>query len=1248
MYLKKLEINGFKSFADQTELDMDPGVTVIVGPNGCGKSNVSDSLRWVLGEQNARNLRGLRMGDMIFNGTVNRPPEGMAEVSLVFDNEDGLLPISFTEVKVTRRLFRDGSSDYLINNARCRLRDITNIFLGSGIGVSSYSLMEQGQVDMIVNAKPQQRRALIEEAAGVSRYLKRRSEALRKLERTEADLCRLEDILQELERQARSLKRQAGQTARVREYRRSLDILERIHEVRHGKALRGQSESVDTRLEEFRERLDEIRKDLETVRDAKRGHVEDLERVDTLNRERRDRYVSVTGLIEQGERNIENLTLRREEYEQHCVRLDNERQDAKQQLRTEHTELEQTENNLERIKGELVHFFEYLERLEGEFGEIESRLLQVQEEGQQKRRNLNDLEKDLGRAETDAREWERDRTFFSQRRAQTAQDASTLEVDLKHHQINLQKHNSAYVEAKQALRGTSRRADDLQNQLRDVQQRQAFAASSLKTVERDWHRSESRLESLVELQRDLEGFGSGVRFLMRHESGPREGLRTTLAEVLRVDPGYEVAIDAALDMRLQGIVASDTHAVWNALAALKESGEGRVAFLVEGTGHGRAPESLPESLQELERASERVQAEPGHESTVERLLERTLIASDLDRALEVWRDLPSGWQIVTPEGETLNGDGTLVGGPASHAGLLFRTTEIGELRTSLKSLDRRRGALADQAEFLLDRVRDLNRQREEASRQVVRLEGLMRSSQGEVSRIREQTSRLEDHLGTLLGEQMELDRELEEGAGKDAARVEDIQRLRERRTALEAEVEEWNRVIATLTERRREVHEGITTASMQRLEREKDQERWRSEIRTRTQRIEELQTRVEKNTELIAEQEERATQVETAVVEQKALLVEQRQEQAGFMAEIEEGERAAEEVKAHIRAVQNEEERLVSRTETVDGERTQVDQERVRLTVELEYWERRMVELFGEGERPADIEDERGDEEIAEEIALLRGRVERIGVVNELAVEEYDDVKVRLDAMIEQRDDLMKARSDLLHTVRELHDTTIGLFTKTFEEVQENFKAMVRKMFNGGRAELRLQEDLDPMAAGIEIEVQPPGKKLTNISLLSGGEKALVAIALMFAIYKTKPSPFCFMDEIDAPLDDTNIGRFTTLLESFLDSSQFIIISHNKKTMEIADTLYGVTMQEEGVSTLMSMQFESRADRREALDRRAKLFQRRVEEETAEGRQLIDVDQLGRTDADDSGDDDGESAKNGNGNGNGNGHTVAEEAVETV
>ncbi len=595
-------------------------------------------------------------------------------------------------------------------------------------------------------------------------------------------------------------------------------------------------------------------------------------------------------------------------------------------------------------------------------------------------------------------------------------------------------------------------------------------------------------------------------------------------------------------------------------------------------------------------------------------MQRTLITPDLDSALAVWKDLPTGWTLVTAAGERLEADGTIIGGQATHASLLLRTSEIGELQIVLKDQERRLKHLSELTEFLTKRADDLDSQKEQASKHMLRLEAQVRTSRDEIKRLRDQIVRLEDHHGSLLGEIMELDRALEEGAQEANLREEKTRELAAQIGELKEQVEEWDKKIAKLTERRREVHEGITSARLQRLEREKDVERWRSEIERGTRRIAELENTIQKNSELITEQEERAVQVEASIAEQKELLVKYREEQSAVHQELEKGENEAAEVKAKVRTIEDEEDRLHSRVENVDGQRSEVDQERIRLSVDLEYWERRMNELFGE-ERPENIDDERGDEEIAEEITLLRGRLERIGVVNELAIEEYEEVKVRLEALLEQREDLYKARSDLLHTIRELHNTTVGLFQKTFDEVQENFKASVRRMFNGGRAELRLEEGVDPMQAGIEIEVQPPGKKLISISLMSGGEKALVAIALMFAVYQTKPSPFCFLDEIDAPLDDTNIGRFTTMLEAFLSTSQFIIISHNKKTMEIADTLYGVTMQEEGISTLMSMQFESRDGRKEAIEKRAMFLRRRIEEE-GEDRRMIDLDQLGRDEPD--------------------------------
>ncbi len=1172
MYLRKLTVSGFKSFVEKTEVDFDQGLTGIIGPNGCGKSNVSDAIRWVLGEQNARRLRGNVMLDMIFNGTAARPAAGLAEVSLVFDNTDDLLPISYKEVQITRRLHRNGDSEYLINRTKCRRKDVTDLFLDSGIGTNSYSLMEQGRVDMIINAKPRDRREILEEAAGVSRYLHRKNEALRKLERTEQDLTRIDDILSELQKRCRTLERQAKQAELAKKYRKQLNESEYTLHMRSGKTLFSRLEEVTARLTGLQAQLQTYEGQIVEIRQRKHALAADLQKQDEANQEKRDLYTSSTARLEQMERHLNDLSERGNEYEQLRTRLLGECEADQKRWEEENQRIENAREQTESLTQEIEILRQTVSELEQDLSRIGQEFIAVESEGKEKREAFIKIENQITELNNQQRIWERDREFFTTRVSKLQEEKEQLQQEIQTHQTSQEELAQEEILLETQIDEVNQRSESLSQQLDDLSQAASLTKTGLNACERRWQQSRSRLESLRELQANLEGFDQGVRFLLRDETGLESELVGTVAERIQAEAGYERAIEAALSHKLQAVVTKSDNAVAQAIERLRTEKQGRVTFFTQDGNH--QPESTPSILQQVKRAADFVHCEDNFKPFIQQLLDRVYLVDDFSHALLLRPDLPAGYRLVTPMGDVIDSDGCIIGGYSTGSQILNRASEITRLEEIVQTLDGERARLDSHLQDIQKEIGALSVERDEVRQTALDLKNRLKVVKEELQRSQTQLQRVEQSLQTVSTEYESLSRKLEEGARDEQERTLQSAGFERERNALETALIECQTKIDRIVQERKALEEQINEQRMILLEKQKDNERWTADIETLGRHLHELERGIEEKKHLAAQQEERRLETRQAIEETKNTITELRTEREELWQELCQCEEINQGLRSDIQKVEKEESGLQELFESLRKEKEKSDQDQMRLTVEKEYWEKKLEETFSTLENREELErDDRSDAEIKEKVEFFRRRLSQLGIVNELAIEEYEEVKERRDFLEEQKNDLEKSKADLLSTTKELHGTTVKLFLETFEVVKENFSRMFRKMFNGGRAELVLL-DGDPMDAGIEIEVQPPGKKLQSITLLSGGEKALVAVALLFAIYEIKPSPFCFLDEIDAPLDETNICRFTTILRNFLDRSQFIIITHSKKTMEMCDALYGVTMAEEGVSSLYSMKFK--------------------------------------------------------------------------
>jgi len=1183
MILKQLKIRGFKSFADKTQIDFNQGVTAIVGPNGCGKSNILDSIRWVLGEQNPRHLRGLRMQDVIFSGTETRRSEGMAEVSLLLDNANRTFPIDYSEIVVTRRLFRSGESEYLINKSPCRLKDITELFMDTGIGKSTYSIMEQGRVEQILNSRPLERRIIFEEAAGITKYKARRDEALRKLTRTEQDLIRLTDILAELGRQVRSLKRQSSLAERYERYLEQIQALELALIARTAQKLESDSAQAEAQRQAGEDHKQALAARRATLQATLAQSAQRLSALDEQLHQLAERQISLRAEMERWDEKARGMQERREELETRGARLEQERQETEQRLDTSRRLLGERQASVEAEQQSFHRASEDASAADRRIEQLKSLVAQQYQTVEQLRQAILRLQNELTAGENDRRRIEREREIVSAQGEKLTAQQQQRSDELKRLEEALQDKESQVRQEQAGLARLENACDDASRRMEQLGSEWEACCAALSGLQSELQTKRSRLASLVELQRNFEGYKDGVKFLLQEREQEDSALKPqcmgTLAQLMSVEKGYERAVEVALAYTLQYLLVEQEAEAVRLLEALSEGDQGRAGFVALDSLSAPSAAPLPETLGDgqLRRATEVIHVPEPLQQVSQALFGDILIAPTLEQAREARRRLGNHYPVITLQGEVIDARGTLSGGSHTEGGLLSRKREITELQTLLEEIERQHAEESRRGEELKRQLDEFRKKLEGDVQQRHEIQIRLAKSEQELAALEHQKQR-------LLKEQDLVSQEQSQRAQELARLAEDLQTTQERLDRFQQEFHEttarFEQENALLREKQDELQQLETRRQQMAValaEQRKDLERSRAEVENLQEQIAQLEhqvaSRAEERQALLGQTEQAAQQIEQFRQRAGEILVETQQLEAQLAACREQREAAAAEraqQEADLEAIEQERRGMDERT-------VELESTRVRLSLEKENLARRLKNDFEKDYAEwttFDRREERPQEEIESELESLRGRMQRLGPVNRLARAEYEELNQRFEFLGAQKEDLEKARANLLRTIAEAKRTARERFEKVFEEIRENFRKTFRTMFGGGRADLLLLDEEDIVESGIEIVAQPPGKNLQSISLLSGGEKALTAISLLFAIYLIKPSPFCILDEIDAPLDDANIGRFTQVLRQFTDRSQFLIITHNKRTMEMADVIYGVTMSENGVTEMMSMSFD--------------------------------------------------------------------------
>jgi len=1175
MRIKRLEIKGFKSFPDRTVLDFKPGITSVVGPNGCGKSNVMEAIRWVMGEQRVRTLRSKKMEDVIFNGSEARKPVGMAEVRLVLFCEDGAAHPSmaeYQEIMITRRLFRDGDSQYELNNIPCRLSDITDFFLDTGVGKNSYAIIEQGRVDMVVASKPEDRRVLIEEAAGINRYKVRKEAALKKLEQTEENLRRINDVVGEVKRQSASLKRQASKAERYRKLSENLrrwDIGLNAHRCR---VLQAESSRLGEELERNRGLVVERESLVATLTAAL-----ERDRLRALDTER-----DLKGLIESRYRAEMDLSSVRSGIEANRSRM-GRIEEGLRRLRDENTALEKRMANAASRRDELEQARDSLRTdREAAATELKQALAETRDEEvqlEQQRKRLDQL-KDAIFANLQQRAQERNRAEALARRANDVRNAlekhttelTTVSAALAADSEEQDRVTQLVTETAQNRHNSTQRRNELVEARNLAREQIASLTQELRRGEKELAATSARRASLEEMQRDFRQYDEGVRFVMKHRDPAMNGnLLGPLAELIEAPPEYQKALTAFLGDRLGHVVVSSVHDGVEAAKALKESGAGRSTF-IPLSPRPLSPAPQTASQETLTCLRDVIRFREGCENLGGFLLGRCFLVEDMRQAVEIWERNGVQIDLVTTAGEVLSRHGEITGGSENGTGeeIFEKRREMAILQDKIGSLEQ---TLADSQAVLHNEERrqeTLSAEMEEAGRLGHELNLTEARYRKDIERLASQIKGWNRRLEVLTLERERLQQD-QQRISTDAQGAQGSGAVLEaQRIELERERDEASRELERLTTMVRDNSrrtEGIRVRLAQLEERGRSLERELSAIlgtiRHCERRIADVADEAARSE---ADKEQLGRDINCALEREQQLMKEH--ESLKFKTEALQGESAqlAESVKVLER-------QTAEATQALGQMRNQLhtlEMDAVKVGETLRGVVEKILERYDVDPRNAECPETLPDET---EIAELKEKLEAIGEVNLAAIGESRQIEERLSFLLEQEEDLRKAVSSLYETVNTINKTTRERFKQAFDCIDEKFREIFPILFKGGEAHLVLTDEGNLLETGVDIMARPPGKRVQNMDLLSGGEKALTAVGLIFAIFLTRPSPFCLLDEVDAPLDEANLVRFNEMLRRLCDCTQFIVITHNKRSMEEADCLYGVTMEEPGASRVVSVQF---------------------------------------------------------------------------
>ncbi len=1188
MYLKKVYINGFKSFAERTEIIVEKGITAVVGPNGSGKSIISDAIKWVLGEQSAKSLRGGKMDDVIFAGTEKRMPLGYAEVNLVFDNESGEIPVEYKEVSIKRKLYKTGESEYYINKQQCRLKDIKELFMDTGVGSEGYSFIGQGRVEDILSPNSETRRKVFEEASGIVKYKIRKEESERRLEKTDSNLDRVEDIIHELEERIAPLSEQSIKAQKYIETRESLKQYELnylAHEYeKHSEQLKALENQRELALEQKikhqkrrdafsesivsqKEQIDEIQhkiKELELQRDLTSKEYESCQRLCQVHKEKKLLYVS----------NINNVKNEAEE-----LKKRNESLLADIVLLTE-----EKDKLVEGLNIDMERFNSMNEESKVYKEEIDKAIHSIEEQ----KGLLFDLHKEINRQNSQKS------TIYSfisnnnERIENLASEIESEESERKNKLEIIQKLEEEQAGIASGLAGKSAELRELEHKLIVSEKERDSLSDEIRKQSEDISSSRSKMNIISNMEAYYDGYYKSIKTVMNNkEKEPvlRNSIRGTVADIIKTEKQYETAIEVALGSAIQNIIVNTDIEAENIIEYLKKNKIGRVTFLpinmLQERSLNKAEQEVLKDPSVINTGDMLVDTNPEFEAVIKNLLGRIIIVDNLNNGFKISRRLGSSVKIVTLQGDVINAGGSVTGGHiSSNQNLLGRKREIEELKEHIESSSKELNEKNNQLKSVLSELKNCSERIATVKNEINDAKNLYGMNSSKIGMLMEQAEKdaaairkYGEEMQYIKSEKEKYENELKEitEAIEDVKKSieekeRDIEQIVLKNDANRSKFEDYNNVIL----KQRDLVAEVT-----------------QEIRLKEERIKSIESEMQRNNEAQLQKEESLKSIDNEIKSAEAAIHEHSSRSVILDAELKELNETFMNEKESLDAAQASIYEYQSKINEANKAITEILDDENKMNVKIERESSKIEEISSKLWEDYEInyamalkykDDSISQTRLYNEVSSLKRVIKELGSVNLDAIEEYEEVKERFDFLTKQKKDLIDAKQQLNEVIKELENQMREKFIEEFASIRVKFNEVFRKLFNGGNGDVYLEDEADALNSNIEIAVQPPGKKLSKISLLSGGEKALTAIALLFAILKTKPTPFCVLDEIEAALDDANINRFAQYLKEFSKETQFVVITHRKGTMEHADTMYGATMEEKGITKLVSMKLGTLGD----------------------------------------------------------------------
>jgi len=1178
MYLKRLELQGFKSFADKTILEFKPGITSVIGPNGSGKSNISDSIRWVLGEQSIKSLRGAKSEDIIFAGTQNRKSLGFAEASIVIDNSDGKLPIEYSEVTVTRKIYRSGETGYYINKVPCRLKDILELFMDTGIGKDGYSIIGQGKIDEILSNKSEDRRHIFEEAAGIVKYRVRKAESEKKLEQTKLNLLRINDIISEIESNIDPLKMQAEKAKQF------LDLREELKNIEVGLFLYN--------IESYKEKLEQIVKDIEIMENHKQ---EEVEKQEKLQKNKDDLKIA-----------IDNLTSKIEEVQNLGFESSNKIEKINSEISISKERIINNNQNEERIKNEIKECEERIEELEEEKKQkvekkdsLFSNKEKFEKELDEKQEELKKIMEKMSTKELEIEGKKQLLEKYTDEKYEKSSNINAQDVNyqnIQKRQNNLKLEISEVISELDGQRDTKQelsskffeienKRSKLVNEIEEVSKQKQECENkinefdiSINKIVDEMRMKKSRLNFLIETEKEKEGYVKSVKSILiacDRDLNLKKGMHGVLANLISVDKKYETAIEMCLGASLQNIVTENEQDAKKLVEYLRKNNLGRASFLPITTVKGKKIDKIKSKTNGvIGIASDLINTDKKYRQIVESLLGRTVIVDDMDTAINLAKQNSYSFRIVTLKGDVINPSGAIQGGSVQTktVNILGRSKEIEELKNNINLLDEKVKALQeDKVKYqesvssVIETAKEFEKSLQEIDityatekQKILAIEEKIDSSQIRLSKLKQESKKNEEQKIEIQNNKEEEKRRIEEIELEVQKLNEVIQEFASLNKDNQKYVDDLNFDITNLRISVSSFDESGTSIDEMILRINQDIENNKKSIENKNN---ELNVKNEENKEL----NNKITELNNEVIEIKNLVANSSTKveelKASRLKNNEELAKIEKDISSQFDVIEDLKEHCVK----IDVKKTKLEQDLEQVINTL--WEEYEItpNNAGDYKKPDNVLTTQ------KQVNTLRNNIKDLGSINIDAIEEYKKTKERYDFMCEQRLDLDVTAGKLRKIIYDMTETMKNQFSEKFKQINKNFSEVFVELFGGGKAELILNDEDNILECGIDIKVQPPGKKLQNMMLLSGGEKAFTAIALLFAILKINPAPFCILDEIEAALDDVNVYRYAEYLKKFSNDTQFLVITHRKGTMEAADTVYGITMEENGISKLLSM-----------------------------------------------------------------------------